>query len=282
MTTSILTGLAEIADDYELFIVDLWGVVHDGEMVFPDVVDCMRRLRGQGARVVLLSNAARLGPTVARHLEKLGFMADLYDRLLTSGEVTAAAVAEAGPAYFHIGPERGRPTLAACGGQETDMADAEMIICTGLAADETEKPEDYRELLAEGVARGLTLVCANPDVMAIRGGRRIFGAGALAEIYEELGGAVRRYGKPFPGIFDQVFAEHPDIPRARAVMIGDGLATDIRGAGNAGIDALWIVGGVHAGALSLGPDGMLRPEKVRAVAEAAGERPMAVLPWLVW
>ena len=132
------------------------------------------------------------------------------------------------------------------------------------------------------VGRGLPMICANPDVMVIRGGRSIYGAGALAALYEKLGGSVRRFGKPHPAIFDRLFAENPGIPRSRAVMIGDSLSTDIQGARRASIDALWIAGGIHGDALGLGAEGVLRPDKVATVAQQAGEQPMAVLPRLKW
>lgn len=290
MNIPILGGLSESADDYDLFIVDLWGVVHDGETAFPDAIDCLRHLCQRGTKVVLLSNAARLSDAVTAHLNKLGVCSELYDRLLTSGDVTAKAMAasasgsgaDARPAYFHVGPERCRPTLDACGGRETDIDAAEVIICTGLINDETERAEDYRGMLTEAVDRGLPMICANPDVMVIRGGRPIYGAGALAALYEELGGRVQRFGKPHPVIFDHLFSDNPEIPRRRAIMIGDSLATDIRGARQAGIDALWIAGGIHADALGMNADGNLMPEQVEAVAKQAGEKPVAVLPWLKW
>ncbi len=290
MNIPILTGLAGMADDYDLFILDLWGVVHDGVTVYPGAAHCLHRLRQRDSRVVLLSNAARPSDSVAAHLVELGVEADMYDWLLTSGDVTANAVAaradghgdDAGPAYFHLGPERCRPTLDACGGREVALDAAELIICTGLFDDETEQPEDYAELLKSAVARGLSMICANPDIVVNRGGKIIPCAGAVAAFYEELGGTVQRFGKPFPDIFDRLFAESPEIPRSRAVMIGDGLPTDIRGARQAGIDAIWIGGGIHAEALDMGPDGRLHPDKVHKVAEQAGERPKAVLPWLSW
>lgn len=288
MNIPILSGLAGLAKDYDLFIVDLWGVVHDGEAAFPDAIGCLRHLRQCGARIVLLSNAARLSEAVAAHLNRLGISDELYDRLLTSGDVTAKAMAactsaNARPACFHLGPARGRPTFDACGGRATDIGEAELIICTGLINDETERVENYRGLLTAAADRGLPMICANPDVMVIRGGRTIYGAGALAALYEELGGSVRQFGKPHPAIFDQLFAEYPGIPRSRAVMIGDSLSTDMQGARRAGIDALWIAGGIHAEALGLDAEGvLLQPDKVAAVAQRAGEQPMAILPRLKW
>lgn len=299
MNIPILTGLAPMVDDYDLFIIDLWGVIHDGITVYPAAADCLRRLRQRDRRVVLLSNTARPGDLIADHLVEFGVEAELYDWLLTSGDVTAGAVAagdyggdygggdyggrdDAGPAYFHVGPERCRPTLRACGGREVALDDAELLICTGLFNDETEQPEDYADLLKRAAARGLTMICANPDVAANRGEKTVPGAGALAAFYEELGGTVRRFGKPSPRIYDRVFAETPEISRSRAVMIGDGLPTDIRGARQAGIDAIWIAGGIHAGALAMGPEGQLRPDKVHDVARQAGECPKVIMPWLRW
>lgn len=290
MTIRILNGLAEVASDYDMFIFDLWGVIHDGEAAYPDAVDCLRRLRQQGARIELLSNAARLSDAVAAHLAKLGVTEDLYDGLLTSGDATVKSFAadesemkpDDWPAFFHIGPDRCRPTLKACGGREAELDEADVVLCTGLFDDETEEVEDYLDLLTALADLEITLICVNPDMYIVRGGRKIPCAGALAAQYEQLGGVVLRVGKPLPYIFDCVFETSPDIPRVRTVMIGDSLSTDIGGAKEAGIDAVWIGGGIHAEVLGIGPDGPLQSEKVHAVAEEAGEHPKAILPWLKW
>ncbi len=280
-----ISGLSELADDYDLFILDLWGVVHNGVTTFAGAADCMRRLRSRGARVVLLSNAPRPSDSVAIHLEELGVQSEMYDWLLTSGEATAdyMAARTPQPAFFHLGPaERSRPTLAACGGREVGLEEAELILCTGLFDDETERAEDYRTLLTAAADRGLVMVCANPDVVVIRGEKMIQCAGAVAAFYEELGGEVMRFGKPFPEIFERLFAAWPEITKDRAVMVGDSLATDIRGARRTGIDSIWIAGGIHADELGLGPDGELSGDQARGLAEAAGERPRAVMPLLRW
>ncbi|MDA1099170.1 MAG: TIGR01459 family HAD-type hydrolase [Proteobacteria bacterium] len=290
MSIPIIDGLAEMADDYDLFIFDLWGVVHDGVSAYPSALDCLRRLRQRRARVVLLSNVPRPSASVTQHLTELGVAEPLYDWLLTSGEAAATAVAatavgsgaDARPAYFHLGPERNRPTLDACRGREVAIEAAEMIICTGLFDDDADKAEDYRGFLTAAVARDLPMICANPDIVVMRGDQMVQCAGAVAALYEDLGGTVQRFGKPFPAIFDRLFVEAPDIPRARAVMIGDALATDIRGARQAGIAAIWIAGGIHADALSLAPDGGLDQDKVNSVAEQACEQPAAIMPWLQW
>lgn len=290
MTISILSGLAEIADDYNLFILDLWGVIHNGVTVFPGAENCLKQLHRRDAKVVLLSNAARPSATVALHLAELGIEANLYDWLLTSGEATADMIAsgatgtgaDARPTYFHLGPERCQSTLDACGGREVSIETAEIIICTGLFDDETEQPDDYRELLAAPAMRGLPMICVNPDIVVNRGGQMVPCAGAVAALYEELGGTVQRIGKPFPDVFDRIFAKITEIPRSRTVMIGDSLATDIRGARQTGIDSIWIAGGIHAEALGLEPNVQLEPDTVHNIAEKSGERPRAILPWLQW
>ena len=126
------------------------------------------------------------------------------------------------------------------------------------------------------------MICANPDIVVMRGDKMIQCAGAVAAFYEKLGGKVRRFGKPFPEIFDRLFAEMSDVSRTRAVMVGDGLSTDIQGARRAGIDAIWIAGGIHADELGLAPDGQIDPRTAQKVAEAAGEWPRAVMSWLRW
>ncbi len=281
---SVIDGLAEMAGDYDLFIFDLWGVVHNGVAVYPGAADCLGRLRQRGGRVVLLSNAPRPSASVAGHLEELGIAPALYDWLLTSGEATANAIAatDPQPAYFHLGPERSRPTLEACGGREVALEAAELILCTGLFDDDADRAEDYRDLLVGAVARNLPMICANPDLVVVRGDDMIQCAGAVAVFYEELGGRVQRFGKPFPEIFDRLFAASPEIPRSRAVMVGDALATDIQGARRAGIDAIWIVGGIHADEVNLGSDGGFDEARMHQLAEGAGERPRAALSWLRW
>ena len=286
MNKSIVTigGISEVAADYELFIFDLWGVVHDGVAVYPDAAECLRRLRQTGARVVLLSNAPRPSNSVAGHLAEMGVARDLYDWLLTSGEATANALAalDPQPAYFHLGPERNRSALDACGGREVPLEAAELILCTGLFDDEVDQAADYAEMLRGAIARKLPLICANPDLVVMRGDQMVPCAGAVAALYEELGGDVQRFGKPYPEIFDRLFAASPQIPRDRAVMVGDALATDIQGARRAGIDAIWITGGIHADDVGWRPDGQFDAEKMCQFAEQAGEGPRAALSCLQW
>ncbi|WP_421780695.1 TIGR01459 family HAD-type hydrolase [Kiloniella litopenaei] len=287
----MLRGLSDVADDYDLFIFDLWGVMHNGVTAFPDAIQCLQLLRKHTrCEIIFLSNATRLSRSITAHLSELGIKENLYDKLVTSGDVTASIVARRAkeqnrpnrPKYFHIGPERARPTLDACGGQEVALENAELIICTGFFQEEEEVVEDYTELLKSALSFNLPMICANPDIIVNRGNRIIPCPGTIAAFYEKLGGVVERFGKPCPAIFDCVFAQHTQVPRSRAVMIGDSLSTDIRGARQADIDSIWIGGGIHVKDLMMKPDGQLESDKIREVAESAGEKPKAILPWLCW
>ncbi|WP_299379129.1 TIGR01459 family HAD-type hydrolase [uncultured Kiloniella sp.] len=290
MHIQILKGLSEVIDDYDLFIFDLWGVMHDGITAYPDAIKCLQTLRARkSSEIILLSNAARLSSSITAHLTSLGIAEDMYDALLTSGDVTASILSDRekqqshprGPRYFHIGPERAQPTLDACGGQEVVLEDAELVICTGFFRKE-DQVNSYTDLLKSALTLNLPMICANPDIVIHRGGKIIPCPGAIAAHYEELGGAVERFGKPYPAIYNSVFSNLTKIPRPRAVMIGDSLTTDIRGARQAGIDSLWISGGIHAKDLNMQPSGQLEPDKVHEIAEQAGECPRAILPWLRW
>ncbi|KLN58937.1 hypothetical protein WH96_20320 [Kiloniella spongiae] len=291
MSIRILNNLSEITSDYDLFIVDLWGVVHNGVIAYPDAIECLQRLRQQkNSQIILLSNAARLSTAIAAHLQKLGIEERMYDKLLTSGDVTAETISgrveqqnrHTNPRYFHIGAERAQPTLDVCGGQEVALKDAELIICTGLFREEEERLDDYTDLLRSAIALNLPMICANPDIVINRGGKIILCSGAIADLYEKLGGTVERFGKPHPAIYNCVFTQLTNTPRSRAVMIGDSLSTDIRGARQAGIDSIWIGSGIHAQDLMLKQDGQLEAAKVHEVAEQAGEHPRAILPRLSW
>ncbi|WP_085904577.1 TIGR01459 family HAD-type hydrolase [Kiloniella majae] len=291
MNIKLLKGLSEVVDDYDLFIFDLWGVIHNGITPYSDAVECLMHLREQkSCEIIFLSNAARLSRSISAHLTSLGIKENIYDKLLTSGDVTANIISSRAkeenpltrPKYFHIGPERAQPTLDACGGKEVALEDAELVICTGFFREEEEKVDDYTELLKTVLAHKLPMICANPDIIINRGGKTIPCPGVIAALYEKMGGTVERFGKPYPAIYDCVFAQHTTIARSRAVMIGDSLSTDIRGARQANIDSIWIGGGIHAKDLNMEQNGQFDPDKVQGVAKQAGECPKAILPWLHW
>lgn len=264
--------------------------MHNGIVAYSDAVHCVKELRKRDKVVVFLSNAARDKSYITDHLLARGIAPDLYSQLVTSGDVTITTVNKAkadknsdiGEALFHIGPERCVPTFVACGGKDIPLEEADTILCTGLFDEKTERVKEYSSLLKGAVDRKLPMICANPDISVKQGEKVLPGAGALAALYEEMGGKVYRFGKPYSYIYDHVFNKYPNINRKQAVMIGDGLFTDIRGARQAEIDAIWIGGGLHAEDLHLGEGGQVDRELVIKIADQAGERPDAFLAYLKW
>jgi HAD superfamily hydrolase (TIGR01459 family) len=173
MSFKILPGLAEVADHYDAFILDLWGVVHNGQEPYPGALDCMARLRESGRQVLLLSNAPRTHNHVIAFLEGIGVPADSYDHILTSGDMTRQAliqkdhlfIKDAGSRFYQIGALRDKGIDDGLEySQVFDLKSADFIICTGLVEDETEDPEDYRALLSEALSFNLPMLCANPDL----------------------------------------------------------------------------------------------------------------------
>jgi HAD superfamily hydrolase (TIGR01459 family) len=262
MKTEFTTGLAPLAAHYDAFIVDLWGTLHNGIEPLPGAIDCLERLKADGKSIAMLSNAPfRIG-AVETVIDKIGVPRELHDCLLSSGEVAWQAVAERSDAWHaalgrraaFIGPDRHRPMLDNPQIDPVDaIGDADFVMCTGprQAADTV---DDYVADLEAAASRELPMVCANPDREVIRGDQREICAGAIAELYETAyGGDVAWHGKPFAPVFDAMLRMLGDPPRARVVMIGDGIHTDIAGAANAGIDAVMVCGGIHAAALGITP-----------------------------
>jgi len=275
----ILPGLSAIASDYDALVCDVWGVLHDGTAARLEATAALQRFRGERGRVVLLSNAPRPKQDLEVQFRRFGVPADCYDAIVTSG-IAARADLERRSAgrrlrMYHLGPERDRGIFEGLDIEETGIADAEIVLDSGLFDDDTETPDDYRDRLAEMKARGLLMLCANPDWVVQRGGRLIWCAGALADAYEKIGGKVIYYGKPMPAIYDVVRAELPGARRLLA--IGDGLHTDIKGANRAGLDALFIADGIHGEKI-----GAVTPERMAELFAEAGVTARAAMPRLVW
>ncbi|MBV9694935.1 MAG: TIGR01459 family HAD-type hydrolase, partial [Alphaproteobacteria bacterium] len=243
----ILPGLSAIAADYDALVCDVWGVLHDGTAARLEATAALQRFRAEHGPVVLLSNAPRPKRDLEAQFRRFGVPLDCYDAIVTSGIATRIDLArrckDRRLRMFHLGPERDRGIFEGLDIAASAIEDAEIVLNSGLFDDDRETPDDYRERLAQMKARGLPMLCANPDRVVQRGGRLIWCAGALASEYEKLGGTVIYYGKPMPAIYDIVRAE---VPKARRwLAIGDGLHTDIKGANGAGIDALFIADGIH-------------------------------------
>ncbi|MEF2070255.1 TIGR01459 family HAD-type hydrolase [Consotaella aegiceratis] len=241
-----IATLDEAMDGYDGVFCDVWGVVHNGRAKFEAAEAALQGVREAGKPVVLITNSPRLSQGVHRQLDQIGLSRQAYDFVVTSGDVTRALIAEADSKVFHLGPERDLDLfegldVALCGEQE-----AATIVATGFFDDETETPDDYADMLRGLAGRGLPMICANPDVVVQRGDRRIWCAGSLARAYQELGGEVRIAGKPYRPIYELAAQRVGGIADKRVLAIGDGLATDIKGAQTFGLDALLILAGIHA------------------------------------
>jgi HAD superfamily hydrolase (TIGR01459 family) len=288
MTLRLIEGMRELAPSYDGLILDLWGVVHDGTAPFPGVLDCTERLLGAGKRLVLLSNAPRRSDDVARRIARIGVPERLYHGVMSSGEEAWLHLhrrddpfyAALGRRCLHIGSDRDleiREGLDLAFVDEPEAAD--FILNTGPAGWE-DTIEDYAPVLRGASERGLPMVCANPDLVVIHGGKPALCAGALAEHYQEIGGRVRWHGKPYPSVYDSCIELLGIGDRRRLLAIGDSLRTDIAGAANAGIDSLLIAGGVHAAEFSA--QGKLDLGRVQAAVKEAGVSPIGVAERFVW
>jgi HAD superfamily hydrolase (TIGR01459 family) len=280
--------MRELMPRYDGFILDLWGVVHDGVAPYPGVLDCMGRLVAAGKRIVLLSNAPRRSDDVVRRIEKIGVPRALYHAVMSSGEEAWQHLyrrddpfyRELGRHCLQIGSER---DLEMREGLDLDFVDrveeADFILNTGPAEWE-DTIEDYAPLLGAARARDLGMVCANPDLVVVHAGRPALCAGALGEAYEAMGGRVRWHGKPYPSVYDSCLALL-GIPNRRHILaIGDSLRTDIAGAQRAGIDSLLVAGGIHAA--DFNKDGALDPERISTALAEIGAAPIGAMPGFVW
>jgi HAD superfamily hydrolase (TIGR01459 family) len=280
-------GLSQIADRYDVLFCDVWGVIHNGREHFPAACEALRRFRGAGGEVVLVSNAPRPSGDVVPQLDALGVPRDAWSAFVTSGDATRALLADRapGPAWT-IGPERDGALYAGLGLDFAGPETAAFIACTGPEDDTRETPEDYRERLTLAAGRGLEMICANPDIVVRRGDSLIYCGGALAELYASLGGQVIMAGKPHAAIYQLAMLEAkallggPVDPR-RVLCVGDGVITDVKGAGDQDLDCLFIAAGIH-GAKALGADGRLDPALTAELLALEGAGAAWAMAELVW
>jgi HAD superfamily hydrolase (TIGR01459 family) len=282
-----ITGLRSIIARYDLILCDLWGVMHNGINAIPGANDAVTRAREAGATVTMISNAPRPGPVVAKQIEGYGVPKSAYDDVVASGDVTREElVARPGAMVFHLGPQRDLPNYEGLDLTLVDFDHADLIVCSGPFNDADDQPEQYRELFTRAKARGLTLICANPDIVVERGDRLVWCAGALAAIYDEIGGKTIYAGKPHPQIYEMALKRAAklrgkEIDRKRVLAVGDGLRTDILGAVRNGFDSLFIARGIHAADLA-GVDGAHDSAKLAKVFADVGATPTGVMREFIW
>ena len=275
--------LRDIIGSVDVVLSDIWGVVHNGLVAFPEACEALHSFRAQGGAVILITNAPRPADSVQRQLRKLDVADETYDAIVSSGDLTRNFVAgHPGQKMFWIGPERDSSIYRGLDVGLVPLEQANYIVCTGLFDDETESAENYRAMMLEAREHQLTLVCANPDIVVERGDRLIYCAGAIAELYLELGGEVIFYGKPHRPIYERAMALAAErrgqaVPLSRVLAIGDSVRTDLTGAHGFGIDCLFVTRGIHseefAGIDELDP---------ASVKELFGHPPRALTRELRW
>ena len=252
--------MRDLSHRYPVWFVDIWGVIHNGEKPFAETVATLARHRKEGGTVVLVSNSPRSAKGVIEQLDEIGVRTDAYDDAVTSGDVTQdlMRMVPSGKLY-HIGPARDLSLFDGMPVKRVGLTEADAIICTGLVHDHSETPEDYAEELAALWARNLPMISANPDKIVRKGDKLIYCAGALAEVYQKLGGDVSMAGKPHAPIYDLALRKafrlrDISIERDDVLAIGDGPETDILGAANQGFPVVYVGGGVRDHAEDMGEE----------------------------
>ena len=283
---ALIDHIASLASGYDVVLSDVWGVIHNGVAAFPEACDALSQFRAAGGAVVLITNAPRPSDVVIRMLDRLAVPRSSYDAIMSSGDVTRGVIAErAGQSVLHVGPERDHSIFDGLGVSFAPVETADYVVCSGLFDDERETPDDYRTLLEAVMARKLFMVCANPDIVVERGDRLVYCAGAIADLYANMGGEVLYAGKPHRPIYDAALAKaaarlNKDTPRGRVLAIGDSVRTDLKGAQAYGIDCLFVTAGIHAEEVG----GRDNPDTTALgeIFAAAGAAPKAVTRRLAW
>lgn len=284
-TIPVVNSIKEIGSRYRAWLVDIWGVMHNGHSAFPRAASATRAFRESGGIVVLLSNSPRPSPGVQAQLRQFGVPDDAYDATVTSGDLTRHELGKyKGARVYHLGPERDRPIFAGLDVTLTDWQDADLVVCSAPFDDDTETPDDYVDLFRDIAARKLPMICANPDHLVERGQQLIYCAGALASVYEKAGGDVVYAGKPHAPVYDLALETiarlaGSDVRKDEVLAIGDGINTDIAGAGNFGIDAVFVASALHAP----GDGGeMLDAPHIAELFAQSSRRPLAATHALDW
>jgi HAD superfamily hydrolase (TIGR01459 family) len=284
------SGLADIASRYQGFVVDQWGVLHDGTTAYPDALDCLARLRANGRRVVLLSNSGRRADFSREHLRRLGIAPESYDALVTSGEATWQALRERrAPGFADLGRRcilwsRGgdRAMLEGQSLEAVDaVEDADFLLLSGTEDDL--QVEQFEDALTRAAARRLPMVCANPDVVVVRpGGTTVFAPGAVAQRYRELGGEVVYVGKPHRPVYDLCLAALAPLAPEAILAIGDSVSHDIAGGKAMGLATALVMGGIHAALFDLAHGPSANLAALERLEAEYGATPDWVLPYLRW
>ena len=253
MLIRYIKDLNKFVSDYRVILCDLWGVIHNGKQVFSGSIDFLHRMKENEVKVIFISNAPRPNSVVRSGLtKKLDLSEDLFHSIISSGDIAQKMINNFnhGHKYFHLGPSKDYDLLEDIQIQKTEtLEESDFVLCTGFDDDEQQTPTDYEDFLLEMKRLNIPMVCANPDLIVIRGNKKIFCAGSIAALYSDLGGKVKHYGKPYQEIYSYVFesvlSEGLVEYKSQMIAIGDSVRTDIIGANNFGINSVFVESGIH-------------------------------------
>lgn len=268
----LIDSVKDICDNYDYFIIDLWGVLHDGVTPYPHAVEALEYIKSRNKKIALLSNAPRRSFKAKEVLENLGFKQEYYDILLTSGEATQEYAAKNYPEnskYYYIGPQKDRDILEATTFKEVlEPKEADFAIITGFEGFGSVF-EEKKIFADKALEAGLTLLCANPDRLVIRQtGEEQICAGLIGEYYAEKGGEVIFFGKPYDYVYKKLIEEFNITDASKVLCIGDSFHTDMKGANNIGADSLLSAIGIHSRELI--KDNVIDFEEAKKAAEKEG------------
>jgi len=235
-------GLCSIVDNYQLFYVDLWGVVHNGVSLHKEAINALKEITKKGKEYILLTNAPRPNSVVKTFLKKMGMEEEIIDHVFTSGEASLSYLKKnlIDKKFFHVGPPRDIDLFKDFKELKSNQIEnSEYIICTGLFEEHEEDLKYYKELFEKNLKK--KMICTNPDLIVDRGNKRELCAGSIAIIFEKMGGEVVYFGKPYPEVYNQSI----DNKDKKVLSIGDNLNTDIKGANLLNYDSLIISNGIH-------------------------------------
>ena len=287
MAPQILTHAGELLSRYDVIFCDVWGVLHDGLKAYPSAGDALTRFRARGGTVVLMSNAPVPQERVAAMLEARAVPQSAWDAIVSSGDIALAHVAERGYTALHcIGPrDRDGALFAKLSARTVELAAADGIICSGLTDDINDTVESYRPLLEVALSRKLPFVCANPDLVVDVGGKLYLCAGAIGDVYAHMGGDVYWAGKPHPNAYGTAHEvanklRGESVAKTRILAIGDAIRTDLKAAQGAGVDALFITGGIHRHETMVGDS--VDAGKLAALFKATPMPALGAMGYLRW
>jgi HAD superfamily hydrolase (TIGR01459 family) len=254
MEIPVISGLSQIKNNYDAFIVDIWGVIFEGAKLYDGVLSTLTELKRENKKIVFLTNSSRRSSIVADNIAKLGVTRDLYHGLLSSGEIIHYELKEKqnhfykslGKRFFHLGPQRKTGITDGLDLTEVkDVTNADFVLETGPIYENGDL-ENYAPFLRSCINRNLNMVCANPDRITLKDGHLTIGSGSIANLYEKMGGFVSYRGKPSNNVFEYCIEGLEGIDKSRIAVIGDSFDTDIAGANKVGLDSILVMGGIHS------------------------------------